>query len=221
MPSSRSAENAAARRTGARGWRRFAAALTVSALLHLAFAEIVAPEPGARSTRRHAAATPSSLAVRLIASDDPLPTASPTRQAAPPKPPLSAPAQRLPSRAVPAARAAATKERQEVSVLSEPEDTRYYAARHLDHYPALLAALDLTFPADVAASERSGYVLLLVLIDVDGRVNDASVVEAVPAGVFDEEARRALLAAHFKPAFKNGRAVRSRLIVHVSYGKHD
>lgn len=104
--------------------------------------------------------------------------------------------------------------------MSEVTGTTYYAARHLDRYPELKAALELTFPAG-AAAESSGYVVLLVLIDAEGRVDDASVVQAAPEGIFDEEAKSALLRARFKPALKDGLAVRSRLVVHVTYGKPD
>jgi outer membrane biosynthesis protein TonB len=46
-------------------------------------------------------------------------------------------------------------------------------------------------------------------------------VEAEPAGYFEEEVRRAFASARFTPAFKGGRAVRSRVLVHVNYGADD
>lgn len=116
-------------------------------------------------------------------------------------------------------RAATAVEREDERRITEGPDTTYYAARQIDRYPELVTALDLRFPAGIDVAVSAGYVLLLVLIDAQGRVNDASIVEAAPPGVFDEEAMRALLSARFRPAVKDGRAVRSRLVVHVTYGK--
>ena len=50
-------------------------------------------------------------------------------------------------------------------------------------------------------------------------VDDVSVVEAEPPGVFEGDARRAFLGARFNPALKDGRAVKARVLVHVSYGE--
>lgn len=223
MPEGGRAAYATAERTEARLWLRFAAALTVSALLHAGFTKLIAPSgSGARYTRTPAFVTPSALSVRLFPPDDPLPAAPLRKPDADPEPSVAAPSKPTASRAKVAARASPEKKRQDApSVITEVADTTYYAARQLDRYPELKAALELTFPAGVAASESSGYVLLLVLIDAEGHVNDASVVEAAPEGVFDEGAKSALLRARFKPALKDGRAVRSRLIVHVAYGKPD
>lgn len=222
MPAGGPAAYAAAERTQARVVLRFAAALTVSALLHTGFTGLIASGSGARFKRTPALVTPAALSVRLLAPDDPRPAASLKNHDAAPQPSVAAPSKHSASRAPTAARPPPEKKRQDTpSVITEVPDTTYYAARQLDQYPELKAELELTFPADVAASESAGYVLLLVLIDAEGRVNDASVVEAAPEGVFDEEAKGALLRARFKPALKDGRAVRSRLIVHVTYGKPD
>lgn len=222
MPAGGPAAYAAAERIQARAGLRFAAALTVSALLHAGVTGLVASGSGARYARTPALVTPAFLSVRLLAPEDPLPAASLKTPDAAPKPSVAAPRARTASRAVSVARPSPEKKRQDTpSVITEVSDTTYYAARQLDRYPELKAALELAFPAGVAASESSGYVLLLVLIDAEGRVNDASVMEAAPDGVFDEEAKSALLRARFRPALKDGRAVRSRLIVHVTYGKPD
>lgn len=212
MPSDASAASAG---TGHwRVWPRFAAALIVSALLHAALTDILTAGSAVRT--QAPAAVPMS--VRLLVVHEPLPAVPLEKPNATRKPALVAPAKRIPSPAVPAGRAASAKDQHENGSVAEPADTTYYAARQLDRYPELTAALELRFPSGVAASEHSGYVLLLVLIDAEGRVNDATVLEAAPAGVFDDEAKRALLNARFKPALKDGRAVRSRLVVHVSYG---
>ena len=94
-------------------------------------------------------------------------------------------------------------------------DPTYYGARQLDVYPVLLSGLDRPNPT---ATDVKGYVLLLVLLDATGAVNDVSVVEAAPPGLYDENAVRALRLARFSPAFRDGRPVTSRLTVHLEYG---
>ena len=70
---------------------------------------------------------------------------------------------------------------------------------------------------DRLAGEIGGSVTLLILIDESGRVTDVSVVDASPQDVFEESARRALAATAYTPAQKDGRAVRSRILVRFDY----
>jgi TonB family protein len=105
--------------------------------------------------------------------------------------------------------------------LTEGPDLTYYAARQLDVYPTLSSPLDLRYTARAAAAAIAGRALVLLLIDDAGIVNDVALVEAEPAGYFEEEVRRAFGSARFTPAFKGGRAVRSRVLVHVNYGADD
>ena len=209
---------AAPGRTDARIGPRFVAALVVSALVHAAFLGS-ASQSGTRVALSDAPPERSALAARLISVEPRfLPETLPETPIEPPPRPLAGAAKRKPS-AQPSTSRARAGERKNENHSSEAPDTTYYAARQLDSYPGLVTALDLRFPADIDPEVSAGHVLLLVLIDAQGRVNDVSVVEAAPPGVFDEEATRALLSARFKPAVKDGRAVRSRLVVHVTYGK--
>lgn len=96
-------------------------------------------------------------------------------------------------------------------------DPTYYAARQLDVYPALLTALDLRDGSATTASVN-GHVLLLVLIDGNGVVENVRIVEAEPAGHFDDHARRAFENARFSPAIRNGRAVKSCVLIELNYG---
>lgn len=59
--------------------------------------------------------------------------------------------------------------------------------------------------------------LLTLLIDEAGSVNEVSVVEAEPAGNLEGAVRRAFASARFSPARKDGRAVKSRVMISVSY----
>jgi protein TonB len=60
-------------------------------------------------------------------------------------------------------------------------------------------------------------VTLEVLIDESGRVTQTSVVDAVPAGIFEQAAQQAMADALFYPAQKDGRIVRSRILVKVEF----
>ncbi|MEK6592769.1 MAG: energy transducer TonB [Pseudomonadota bacterium] len=97
-------------------------------------------------------------------------------------------------------------------------DPVYYPARQLDVYPALLEPIRLAYPEHALRGEVSGKVTVLLLIDDNGLVNEVSVVEAEPAGYFEEAARAAFSEIRFTPARKDGRAVKSRVLISVSYG---
>lgn len=102
------------------------------------------------------------------------------------------------------------------AAVAEAPDLTYYGARQLDVFPALSSKLELG-----AVAAARGRALLLVLIDATGAVDDVSLVEASPAAVAEEDAKRALTAARFTPAYRNGRAVRSRMLIEVNYGAEE
>jgi TonB family protein len=104
------------------------------------------------------------------------------------------------------------------SALPPLPDPVYYPARQLDVYPALLEPINLPYPERAARDEVSGKVTVLLLIDERGMVNDVSVVEAEPAGYFEETTRAVFSETRFSPARKDGRPVRSRVLISVSYG---
>ena len=96
-------------------------------------------------------------------------------------------------------------------------DPTYYPARQLDVYPQLLAPIKLDYPDRAAAQRLDGYLLLLLLIDEFGIVNEVSVVEAQPEGYFEEAALSVFRATRFSPAQKQGRPVKSRALLQISY----
>lgn len=96
-------------------------------------------------------------------------------------------------------------------------DAVHYEAKDLDTYPRLRGPLSPVYPQAALAQRLGGAVTLLVLIDETGRVTETSVVDAVPEGSFDEPARDALARASFTPASKDGRIVRSRILVSVAF----
>lgn len=97
-------------------------------------------------------------------------------------------------------------------------DPVYYPARLLDVYPVLPGPSGLIFPERAARDGVVGTVTMLVLIEDNGTVNEIKVVEAEPAGYFEDAARGALIDKQFIPARKDGRAVKSQVLISISFG---
>jgi TonB family protein len=92
-------------------------------------------------------------------------------------------------------------------------DANYYPVASLDEYPRPLSAVDPCYPHGA-----SGEVALLLLIDDTGVVNEVSVLEAKPEGLFTAGAIQACRELRFSPGRKDGRPVRSR--VRLVLGQH-
>lgn len=188
--------------------RRFAAALFISTSAHVLLTSSLTPGATGRS---HAAPLPMSapISVRLVTPEAPTPVAEAAPLREPPRPRrVREDVTPLLAAVSPVAAAAPSK-----GGTAHIPDPIYYAARQLDVYPVLTGTLDLRASA---ADEVKGRVLLLVLIDAAGAVDDVSVVESA-APQWDDAARRALATARFKPALRGGRPVRSRLLVEIDY----
>lgn len=97
------------------------------------------------------------------------------------------------------------------------EDPTWYPAKQVDVHPRAVNSIRPDYPAIAVDGEIEGSVVLLLLIDEAGNVKEASVAEAQPEEVFDESALAAFRMARFTPAQKNGRAVKSRVLIRVSY----
>ena len=101
------------------------------------------------------------------------------------------------------------------------EDPTYYPAKQVDVHPVAAHPVTPQYPELAAAENIEGELKLLLLIDESGVVREVSVVEANPEGYFEESAMNAFRNARFKPAKKNGRDVKSRLVVRVQYQAKD
>jgi protein TonB len=203
--------------------KRFSASALISILLHV----VAAGFSGGNGSRPGSSAPPQTLSVRLVQvapdaaeerqavvtaqADTPEP-AEPARRRLPTPLPVRARAESKHVDARPAAGTSSTG-----AAVAEAPDHTYYGAKQLDIYPALAAPLDLLRSEDAASA--SGRALWLVLIDASGAVNDVSLVEASPASLPEAVSRRAFMSARFTPAYRNGRAVRSRMLIEVSYGE--
>lgn len=98
-----------------------------------------------------------------------------------------------------------------------PADPTYYPAKQLDVHPKPLLEIIPGWPDEAVTALLGGEVVLLLLIDEAGVVQETSVVEANPPGYFEASAREAFRHARFSPAIKNGRNVKSRVLIKVSY----
>lgn len=65
------------------------------------------------------------------------------------------------------------------------------------------------YPPRARAQGLTGYVLLSILINEQGQVERVKVLEAQPAGVFDEAASEAIRSWSFQPATYKGQAVKT------------
>jgi protein TonB len=101
------------------------------------------------------------------------------------------------------------------------EDPTYYPAKQVDMHPVALNLIKPAYPDKGVELGVEGKVVLLLLIDEIGVVKEVSVVEADPEEIFDESALAAFREARFAPAQKNGRAVKSRVLIRVSYELSD
>ena len=79
----------------------------------------------------------------------------------------------------------------------------------VDSPPRPLTRAEITYPRRAMAREIEGYVILSILIDIDGRVKQAKIIEADPAGTFDKEALRNIEKWIFEPASYDGKPVKT------------
>ena len=89
----------------------------------------------------------------------------------------------------------------------------------LDRSPRPLGEVLPEYPE--AAGTRSGSVVLRLFIDEHGVVERADVMASKPAGLFEDAARTAFLAARFEPGLRAGRPVRSEMTIEVEFTAED
>lgn len=187
--------------------RRLIAALAVSVLVHLMLALGFSPK-----TARYVPPLPLQVEIRRETAPEraaEIPAEQPSELTARPvavEPPPAAPP-REESSPAPAALP--------VAVAPGLPLDRYYTARELDVRAEQINDVDLVYPRRAYETRTKGRVVLRIFINERGAIDDVSIVEAVPAGVFDEAALTATQALRFKPAIKNGRNVKSQKTIEV------
>jgi periplasmic protein TonB len=98
---------------------------------------------------------------------------------------------------------------------------RYYTSREVDVRAEPINDVSLVYPQLAYQYRIKGMVVLKILISERGAVDDISVVEAEPWGVFEETALSATRALKFSPAIRNGRPVKSQKTVEVSFDPYE
>jgi protein TonB len=96
-------------------------------------------------------------------------------------------------------------------------DPVHYPAKDLDIFPHALKPIAPVYPQSARDAQLAGWVTLMVLIDEGGRVVGTSVTDAAPDGVFEQAAQQAVESVAFFPAQKDGRPVRSRVLVRIEF----
>ncbi|WP_319583651.1 TonB family protein [uncultured Pseudodesulfovibrio sp.] len=86
-----------------------------------------------------------------------------------------------------------------------------------DRPPRVLTRLDPYYPASARRTGTQGHVLVRVLVDEYGRVEEAEVAESEPAGVFDDAALKAVRGWTFSPATRQGRPVAVRIDIPIRF----
>ncbi len=110
-----------------------------------------------------------------------------------------------PERRVPPPRSPATPQ----SAPATGPDLRFYTARELDRYPVPLTSLNPVFP------DGESVMRFWLGIDATGVVVEVEPGNAGGQGAGVSAAREILLATRFEPAFKDGRPVRSRVLLEL------
>jgi protein TonB len=154
--------------------------------------------------------------VLVRALDTPAPAPQPEPRPAPQPPEPSPPQQARPGEAKPGmpeqAAGATTLD------IPLPEDSTYYPARQVDEHPALVSGGKPVYPEKAGRDNIKGDVTVLMLLNEHGTADEVSIVEAKPEGMGFEEAVIAWLRdARFKPAMRKGRAVKARVVYHVTF----
>ncbi|MFH2211311.1 MAG: TonB family protein [Pseudomonadota bacterium] len=200
-------------------------ALTLAASLILHFALIFGLQIRAAPSTSHVSRV---IQARLVEAPDIAPAVV---TAQPPEPeslvveaqeaPLPPPEPQTPDSAAtsPQASAAVPEMNTSLPSIEVPliEDPTYYPALEVDVHPTALKIIQPIYPDEAASANVTGSVVLVLLLDESGKVQELSVEEANPAGMFEQSALAAFRNARFSPAQRNGRVVKSRMRIKVTY----
>lgn len=95
----------------------------------------------------------------------------------------------------------------------------YHSALELDQRAMPKAEIMPPYPD--AAGDLQGFVVLRLLINEAGKVDETIVVRSEPEGIFDSTARDAFGGALFTPGIKNGIPVKSQMMIEVRYRREE
>lgn len=142
---------------------------------------------------------------------EPKPRATPRkREAAAPRPTVAPPnlAGSFSALALPGAAVETSDVDQAASTLLGDVKSAVMTEDAVDTLPRVLRRVATSYPPRARAQGVTGWVKFSLLIDASGRVEKVKVLEASPAGVFEEAATRAIEAWEFEPATYQGEPVK-------------
>lgn len=103
-----------------------------------------------------------------------------------------------------------------------PADDTYYPAREVDSHPSLVSGGKPVYPDEAGRGNIKGEVTVLMMLNEDGAADAVSIVNAKPEGMgFEEAVITWLRDARFKPALRKGRAVKARVVYHVTFDSEE
>jgi hypothetical protein len=103
----------------------------------------------------------------------------------------------------------------------QPVDTNWYGAHELDVFPRALVPLRFNDPAAAELRDPGGRLLLWLRIDEYGQVVEVNAGDAAISRHRVDAARALLANVPFAPARKDERAVKSRLLLGIDFGRGD
>jgi protein TonB len=92
----------------------------------------------------------------------------------------------------------------------------YHKLSELTERPAPLERIEPHFPP---GAPDSGRLKMRLYINENGLVDAVDIMDAEPAGVFEEAAARAFAAARFRPGHKDASPVKSQIALEVRFGE--
>jgi len=98
-----------------------------------------------------------------------------------------------------------------------PSAEIFFRGSEVDERATPLNEVTLVYPDRALAMSQSGVVTLRLKIDHRGVLRDAAVVDAQPAGIFENAALEAVRELKFRPALRNGVPVGSVKTIEVPF----
>jgi protein TonB len=92
-----------------------------------------------------------------------------------------------------------------------------YESNELDRHPVPVSQPRPVFPYYARQRGIEGYVDLRFLVNAQGTVETAEVLAAQPAGVFDNEALRAIRRWRFQPGIRHGQPVAANMQIRIRF----
>ena len=190
--------------------QRLVAGIALSLVLHVLIVLGITPAPP-----RFTATAPLEVELQRVEAPPPAP-----ELAAKPLSDLSAAAAaETPREAPPMPDVPAPVRAPETPVAVDPP--LYFTARDLDVRAEPINQVDLVYPVKAYEMRMHGRVVVRILINEHGAVDETSVLEATPPGVFEEAALAATQALQFRPAQKHGRNVKSQKTIEVTFDPYE